>query len=174
MKKKKIIKIVVIVLLFIVVLLVGVVLLVNKDSNSVNKNSNSANKNPDVEKLIEYSETLTEFNCQDAISSKGYISEDDAFKIIATSTVIRNDDQIQMKEYLKRVDSIGIEFVENNESNMNNSSSGFGSGIKSEGTYWKIILVRNSSSYMEKAQFNVDYYTGEILFGKVIQQININ
>ena len=168
LKKKKILKIVVI-LLFIVILLVGIAFLVNRKLD----NSNLDNSN--IEKLREYSETLTEFNCQNAISDKGYINEDEALKVIATSTVNRNNKHIQMKEYLKGVDSIKIELIENNENENNNSVSGITLGdVKSQGTYWKIILKHNSPSYMEKAQFNVNYYTGEILFGEVTSQLNID
>lgn len=60
------------------------------------------------DKLREYSKTLTEFNCQDAISNKGYISEDDALKIVDTSTISRNGKQIEMEEYLENLNSILI------------------------------------------------------------------
>lgn len=170
MDKKKILKIAVM-LLLIVILLVGVALLVNKQV----ENSN-IEKLTNIEKLKKYSETLTEFNCQKAISNKGYISEDEALKIIAISTVSRDNKQIKMKEYLKSIGSIEIELIENNENESNNSvlSSALGNNIKSQGTYWKIILRHNSFSYMEEAEFNVNYYTGEILFGKVTSQIDID
>lgn len=189
MKNNKIFKICIITLIAIclIVFWLLVALLINKNSNLDNEDKLREYSNLDNEdklreysnldnedKLREYSKTLTEFNCQDAISIKGYISEDDALKIVATSTISRDGKQIEMEEYLENINSINIEFVENNENISNNSTYVSPGDIKSQGTYWKIILRENSSSYIETAQFNISYYTGEILFGAVTSQLNID
>lgn len=170
MLKNKKILIIVIFLLLLMLLLVGIALV--KNSN----NHNSDIPNSDIQRLKNYSETLTEFNSKEAISNTGYISKEDALKIIATSTINQSGTQIQMKEYLKSINSLEIELIENNENENNNSTlhTGLLRNIKSQGTYWEIILKSKSSSYIETAQFNVNYYTGEILFGRVISQINVD
>ncbi len=62
---------------------------------------------------------------------------------LATAGIISLERYILVnKQVLKSVNSIEIEFIENNESENNNSISGIalGKDIKSQGTYWKIIL----------------------------------
>lgn len=151
-----------VIILIMVILLVGIILLQIENSN--------------ILKLKRYSANLVEFNCENAIKKKGHISQDEALRIIAVSSVSKNNNQIKMKEYVKKVNSIEIELVENNEIAKENWPETLENAgdIKSQGTYWKIVLSHSSSSYMEKAQFNVNYYTGEILCGEVTSQIYVN
>lgn len=112
----------------------------------------------DISKLKQYI-NLQEYDYKTSIKENGYVSQDDALKIVALSEVKRGNKEITVKEYLERyisANKINIEFVEN------------------ESPYWKIDIGSVSSSYIEWANFKVDYYTGELLYNSVGTQLNVD
>lgn len=145
-------KIIILVLLtLIVVVAIGLLAMNNKeDSEKI--------ENADISKLKQYV-NLSKDDYESSIKKNGYVTQDDALKIVALSTVKRGNIEITVKEYINRyisVNKINIQLVEN------------------ESPYWKIDIGTVNSSYIERANFKVDYYTGELLYNSVGTQLNVN
>lgn len=147
---KKII-IVTVTIIAILGVIIGILAITNVDNNGKVEDT-------DISKLKQYI-NLQEYDYKTSIKENGYISQDDALKIVALSKVKRGNKEITVKEYLERyisANKINIEFVEN------------------EYPYWKIDIGSVSSSYIEWANFKVDYYTGELLYNSVGTQLNVD
>lgn len=145
-------KIIILVLLtLIVVVVIGLLAMNNKeDSEKI--------ENTDISKLKQYV-NLQKDDYESSIKKNGYVTQDDALKIVSLSTVKRGNIEITVKEYINRsisVNKINIQLVEN------------------ESPYWKIDIGTVDSSYIEWANFRVDYYTGELLYNSVGTQLNVN
>lgn len=145
-------KIIILVLLtLIVVVAIGLLAMNNKeDSEKI--------ENADISKLKQYV-NLSKDDYESSIKKNGYVTQDDALKIVALSTVKRGNIEITVKEYINRyisVNKINIQLVEN------------------ESPYWKIDIGTVNSSYIERANFKVDYYTGELLYNSVGTQLNVD
>ena len=145
-------KIIILVLLtLIVVVVIGLLAMNNKeDSEKI--------ENADISKLKQYV-NLQKDDYESSIKKNGYVTQDDALKIVSLSTVKRGNIEITVKEYINRyisVNKINIQLVEN------------------ESPYWKIDIGTVDSSYIEWANFKVDYYTGELLYNSVGTQLNVD
>lgn len=145
-------KIIILVLLtLIVVVVIGLLAMNNKeDSEKI--------ENADISKLKQYV-NLQKDDYESSIKKNGYVTQDDALKIVSLSTVKRGNIEITVKEYINKcisINKINIQLVEN------------------ESPYWKIDIGTVDSSYIEWANFKVDYYTGELLYNSVGTQLNVN
>ena len=124
--------------------------------------------------LRDYAESLDGVEYKQSIINKDYISEEDALKIVAVSTI----EGMEVREYITNVNEMEIELIKNQENEDNNivteKIQGIFGTVKSKGTYWRIILIKRDSSYIEKAQINIDYNTGEILYSGIISQLNVD
>lgn len=147
-------------MLTILILLIGLFIFVNLNSKY------------NLKKLIEYSNTLTEFDCQDILTSNGYIDKDTALKIVATSKVEGFFNTTPAQKYLGGVTSVYIRLVDKQNERLKIQET-YNYPV-SNSAYWLILLSKNDNSYQEKALFNIDYYTGQVLYGNVLSSININ
>ena len=149
--KKIIAGIVIITIIAILGVIIGILISMNIDNNEKIEDT-------DISKLKQYV-NFQEYDYKTNIKEKGYVTQDDALKIVALSNVKRGNKEITVKEYIEKcisVNKINIEFVEN------------------ESPYWKIDIGRVGSSYIEWANFKVDYYTGELLYNSVGIQLNVD
>ena len=149
--------IILILLILIVVVAIGLLVMNKKDDTDISKLKQYANlqkDDTDISKLKQYV-NLQKDDYESSIKKNGYVTQDDALKIVALSTVKIGYKEITVKEYVSNVNKINIKLVEN------------------ESPYWKIDIGTVDSSYIEWANFKVDYYTGELLYNSVVTQLNV-
>lgn len=130
--------------------------IITKNQDNIS-NKQKENEDITINKIKDYAKNLKSFDMEKQINEKGYIDEEDALKIVALSDIKSGIQTYSMKNYIKNYNRSTINLIEDG----NNK-------------YWKIDLRNEGGSYIEKAVFEVDYYSGKLLKNNVTMQINVD